>query len=37
MVNAIGAGLMIAIGILVATGDLERITQQLSRIGFAGL
>jgi len=37
MVNAIGAGLMIALGILVATGEMERITQQLSRIGFAGL
>ena len=37
MVNAIGAGLMIALGVLIATGEMERITQQLSRIGFSGL
>ena len=37
MVNAIGAALMIFLGVLVATGNLERIAQQLSGIGFAGL
>ncbi len=37
VVNAVGATLIIGGGILVATGNLERITQQLSGIGFAGL
>jgi len=37
MVNAVGAALMIALGVLIATGNLERITQQLSGIGFSGL
>lgn len=36
-VNAIGGALMIVLGIMVLTGNLERITQRLSTIGFAGL
>ena len=36
-VNAIGGALMIALGIMVLTGNLERITQRLATIGFAGL
>lgn len=36
-INAIGASLMVALGILVLTGNLERITQRLASIGFAGL
>jgi len=28
---------MILLGVLVATGNLERIAQQLSGIGFSGL
>ncbi len=37
MVNAIGGGLMIALGVLIATGNLTTITQQLSGLGFSGL
>lgn len=37
IVNAIGASLMIGLGILMLTGNLERITQRLAGIGFAGL
>ncbi|MSO44254.1 MAG: cytochrome c biogenesis protein CcdA [Thermoleophilia bacterium] len=37
VVNAVGASLMIALGILILTGNLERITQSLSGIGFSGL
>jgi len=37
IVNAIGASLMIGLGILMLTGNLERITQHLAGIGFAGL
>ncbi len=37
VVNAVGATLIIGGGILVATGNMTRITQQLSQIGFAGL
>jgi len=36
-VNAIGGALMVVIGIMVLTGNLERITQRLATIGFAGL
>jgi cytochrome c-type biogenesis protein len=36
-VNAIGGALMIVLGIMVLTGNLERITQRLATIGFAGL
>jgi cytochrome c-type biogenesis protein len=36
-VNAIGGALMVVLGIMVLTGNLERITQRLATIGFAGL
>lgn len=36
-VNAIGASLMIGLGVLILTGNLERITQRLAGFGFASL
>ncbi len=36
-INTIGGTLMVLIGIMVLTGNLERITQRLSTVGFTGL
>lgn len=36
-VNAIGGTLMIVLGVMVLTGNLERITQRLATVGFTGL
>ena len=36
-VNAIGGALMVVLGIMILTGNLERITQRLATVGFAGL
>jgi hypothetical protein len=37
VVNATAAVAFVAIGVLVATGRFEIITQRLSGVGFAGL
>ena len=37
LVNTVGATVMVALGLLVATGRLEVITQRLSGVGFQGL
>lgn len=37
VVNAVGAVLLVFAGVLVATGQLEVITQQLSGVGFQGI